>query len=212
MKPIRTQSQKTTVVLAATFWRTIRYRTPFRPSTGTYLMRSFQLTSRLLCRLLTACRRSADLTGRSLRTVAFHLCPRFRAHVVTRDWSRHAEGLLSRFPSFRRSVRRASGSPGVFPGCFRCVTVGSTWRAACPFGLVTGTSDCVAPSSHVRLAYIRLRGVSPPAYSVRSAHIFVSGFLKGPLPALPLPPTTLHGYLSRGWTCPLNSPNPVCHA
>jgi len=31
-----------------------------------------------------------------------------------------------------------------------------------------------------------------PVYTVRSAHIFVSGFLKGPLPALPLPPTTLH--------------------
>lgn len=45
---------------------------------------------------------------------------------------------------------------------------------------VTGTSDCVASSFRVRLACIPLQGVSPPAYSVRSAHIFVSG--------LPLPP------------------------
>ena len=108
-------------------------------------------------------------------------------------------------PHLRPSSRRAWGSPGVLPGCFRCVTVGSTWSAVS----VTGTSDCVAPSSPCLPPHTRRRVVSFPFYSVRSARIFASGLFRGTVTGSPL----ALGYPSPlpGWdgTCLLSQAHPL---
>ena len=57
----------------------------------------------------------------------------------------------------------------------------------------------------VLAAYTRRWGVSSPIYSVRSARMFVAGFLKGPLPAIPLPLTTLRRYLAGAGLAPASS-------
>jgi hypothetical protein len=59
-----------------------------------------------------------------------------------------------------------------------------------------------------RHACTHLRGVSPPACTVRSARIFVLGFLKVLFPELPLPSTTLHVTYPWGWTNSLIVPFP----
>ena len=108
-------------------------------------------------------------------------------------------------PHLRPSSRRAWGSPGVLPGCFRCVTVGSTWSAVS----VTGTSDCVAPSSPCLPPLTRRRVVSLPFYSVRSARIFASGLFRGTVTGSPLAlgfPSPLPGW---DGTCPLSLAHPL---
>lgn len=156
-------------------------------------MSSFQLTSRLLCLLLTTLWRSAYLAVRSLQAVAVSLCPRMAGSCIYPRRAATCRGVGKPVSSFRYSLL---AEPGALPGYSRLLSMRNRWiyvARRCPLlGLVMGTSDCVAPSSHVRFAHIHLRSVSPPAYTVCSAHIFVSGFLKAALRSKPLPPTTLH--------------------
>ena len=60
-------------------------------------------------------------------------------------------------------------------------------------GLITGTAMCVAYSSLIHSRLYSPTGVSVhPVCTVRSARIFVLGFLKVLFPELPLPSTTFH--------------------
>ena len=122
----------------------------------------------------------------------------FRLRVAPRRWS---AGL----PHLRLLLVEPWGSPGVLPGCFRCVTVGSTWSAVS----VTGTSDCVAPSSPCLPPHTRRGGVSSPLCSLRSARIFASGLFRGTVTGSPL----ALGYPSPlpGWdgTCLLAQTHPL---
>ncbi len=88
--------------------------------------------------------------------------------------------------------RRASGSPGVLPRCFHYVTVESTeWAVRLTAGN-WGCHVCCLLTPHPSLPVLA-DGVSVlPAFTVRSARIFVLGFLKVLFPELPLPSTTLH--------------------
>ncbi len=73
------------------------------------------------------------------------------------------------------------------PGCFLCVTVESTIWSAC-LHLEAGNWDfkSVLPSRPAsRHAYTHLRGVSPPVYTVRSAHIFVFRLPQGTVSRAP---------------------------
>ena len=133
------------------------------------------------------------------------LCPRCRARAAPpANAARRGVGEPVCLISGPLS-RRTWGSPGVLPGCFRCVTVGSTWSAVS----VTGTSDCVAPSSPCLPPHTRRGAVSLPLYSVRSARIFASGLFRGTVTGSPL----ALGYPSPlpGWdgTCLLAQTHPL---
>jgi hypothetical protein len=147
----------------------------------------------------------ASLTARPLR-VATCVCVPVAGFVPHPPQARHAEALVSRSRLLLRPYsRRTWGSPGVLPDCFRCVTVGSTCGAVS----VTGTSDCVAPSSPCLPPHTRRGAVSHPLYSVRSARIFASGLFRGTVTGSPL----ALGYPSPlpGWdgTCLLPQAHPL---
>ena len=73
----------------------------------------------------------AAVAGDPLRGVVFFCVP-LAGLVMRLRQPLHAEALVSRCASFSGlSSRRAWGSPGVFPGCFRCVTVESTGLSCC---------------------------------------------------------------------------------
>ena len=117
---------------------------PFRPSTVPHIVGSFQLTSRLLCRLLTALRRSANLAACSLRAVALLSCPR-------KNGLRTCSATCPSCRGIGKPVASLSGislaEPGALPGYCRLLSMRNrrvyvkrlrgNWR----------TSDCVAPSS-----------------------------------------------------------------
>ena len=176
--------------------RSIRIRSPFRPSTGSPIRELFptDFSSTMPsadCPSATAC-----LATRPLQVARSLLCSLSGSR--SRVWPTTARrGIDQPVASFRhfflQSLGLSRGSPDYFP----CVTVEYTaWAAASSKRLVTGTSDCVAPSSHIQTACTHLRGVSPPAYTVRSAHTFASDFLKAALRTKPLSPATLRRYLA----------------
>ena len=147
----------------------------------------------------------ANLAARPLR-VAKCVCVPVAGLVLRPSRTRHAEALVSRYASSPAFFsHRTWGSPGVLPGCFRCVTVGCTWSAVS----VTGTSDCVAPSSPCLPPHTRRGGVSSPLCSLRSARIFASGLFRGTVTGSPL----ALGYPSPlpGWdgTCLLAQTHPL---
>ena len=147
----------------------------------------------------------ANLAARPLR-VAKCVCVPVAGLVPHPPQAWHAKALVSRSalsPAFffSQNLGLSRGSPC----CFRCVTVGSTWSAVS----VTGTSDCVAPSSPCLPPLTRRRVVSLPFYSVRSARIFASGLFRGTVTGSPL----ALGYPSPlpGWdgTCLLSQAHPL---
>ena len=103
------------------------------------------------------------------------------------------------------SSETATGSPGVLPGCFLHITVGSTWCVS-----NFRTSDCVASLSfslHTSASYPPIRSLDPIC-AIRSARVFDSGFLSAPLPGIQLPSSSLRRYLNWDGTNPLIRPNP----
>ncbi len=136
------------------------------------------------------------LATRALQVASSVLCPLSGSHP--RVWLTVVRrGIGKPGASFRHFFSQNLGLSRGTPDYFPCVTVEYTaWAAASMKRLVTGTSDCVAPSSHIQTACTHLRGVSPPAYTVRSAHTFASDFLKAALRTKPLSPATLRRYLA----------------
>ena len=167
MQPIRTKAQKTKVLLATTIWRTLRYRPPFRPSTGSHAVSSFQLTFRLLC-LLTDCPSAIGVPCGSLTASCdAHVCfPASPGSWCAASPPRHAEALVSRFASCPAFVL---AEPGALPGYSRLLSMRNRWIYVMRRTGNWRTSGCVAPSSPCIPPTIHLRGVSSPAYSVRPA-------------------------------------------
>ena len=104
--------------------------------------------------------------------------------------------------------------PGVILSCFQYVTVECTGLGCCLIKEADnwGCHVCCLLTPHPSTP-ILTDGVSiTPVYTVRSAHIFVLGFLQ---PALTGRISAFHYpscYLSRGWTCFLVAPTAKCYA
>ena len=188
--------RRSRALIATTIWRSTRSRPPFRPSTVPTCAGIFPTDFSSTMPSADCPSATARLATRSRQVASSVLCSLSGSRSSV--WlTVPRRGLGKPVASLRHSYSQSLGLSRGTPDYFQCVTVKSTaWAAASLKRLVTGTSDCVAPSSHIQTAYTYLRGVSPPVYSVRSAHTFASGFLKAPLRTKPLPPATLRRYLA----------------
>ena len=120
MWPVRAKAQTPRTILTTTIWRPHSEPLTLPAFDGpAKFAGSFQLTSRLLCRLLTAPWRLAHLAMRSLRGATPRLCPR-RDGLLTR-WPRprQAEALISRLPPFPALFL---AEPGALPGFSRLLS------------------------------------------------------------------------------------------
>jgi len=135
MWPIRAKAQTPETLLTTTIWRHHSAPLTFPAFDGpATFARSFQLTSRLLCRLLTALWRSAPLARRSLRG----------AWPLFVSPSRRAPDALAATTSGRgidKPVASLSGAflaePGALPGFSRLLSSRNHRTYAprrCPFG------------------------------------------------------------------------------